>query len=107
MILPGFYYHVSHVNFLDSIARHGISPLFSQGKRPVCWYVSEGNVRSAMLHVADRHMWLVGQLVILKVSFQPYELQHTAWPMVYTSGIIKHPAAVFGAADFIPKWKEV
>ena len=107
MIDQAYYFHVTHLNLLGKIDIQGINPKYSQGKRKACWYVREDCVRSAMLHVAFRHSWLVGQLVILKVEFMPFQLIHSAWDGVFSTTYTKAHSAAFGAGDFIPDWREL
>jgi len=106
VIVPGYVYHVTHINTVDAIVRLGVNPKFSQGKRAVCWFVSRENIANAIVHVAYRHEWLLGQMSVMRCPVAAYQLQHTAWGGVYLSKLVIPVDAAFGVGDFL-EWKNV
>ncbi len=60
--------HCTHRRNLPSIHRLGISPVFSQGVRPECWFFARSKRAWAVQHVAERHDWNLSDIVVVRVS---------------------------------------
>lgn len=97
-------YHVTPVANIQSIRQAGISPVFSQGKKPVCWYVSERNLVWAIAHVSTRHRKTVNQIVVYQVRLPDDVVKRTAWVGVYTCADVVMSSYPMPATVYLDKY---
>lgn len=95
-------YHVTPTNNLSSILERGISPEFSKGRFPACWYVSTEQTKLwAIAHVSARHHVDANSISVFEVDTEFDALKHTRWMYVYTCTVVMHPARVFSAVEML------
>ena len=68
--------HATHRRNLPFIHRLGVSPAFSEGPRPECWFFARSRRAWAVQHVAERHDWLPADIVLVRVSIPRAQLIH-------------------------------
>ncbi len=82
--LPKLAYHLTTYEHAMKIIDSGfIDPAFSQGKKPVCWYVSQHKMTWAVSHVCQRQNCLVEQVVIFTVWTPQDDMKHSNKRGVY------------------------
>lgn len=79
-------YHWTHRKNYRSILEHGLLTRYSIGRVPLVWACREDRLLWAAGHVAERHGWDHGKLIVFRLSPGPLNWRHTSWHGVRTTG---------------------
>ncbi len=84
-------YHWTHVDNLPSIARHGLSTAYAETADGSLYLVEWRRILWAAGHVAGRHNWQVGDLVLLAADVEADRMVRTYADGVYRVGTTIEP----------------
>jgi hypothetical protein len=95
-------YHVTPTANLQSILEQGVSPKFSRGKLPACWYVSTPQTTLwAIAHVSARHHVDANMISVFVIETDFSALKYTRWMYVYTCAVALNPGAALSAVEVL------
>jgi RNA:NAD 2'-phosphotransferase (TPT1/KptA family) len=78
-------YHATHIRNLDSIQREGILTKYATGRSPTVWLHASSMWSYALHHVAERHGWEVGDVVLIEVFNRRIPTRATRWHGIYNT----------------------
>jgi hypothetical protein len=78
-------YHVTLEGNTPSILAHGVSPMYSAGKAPLCWFVDGLRLSWAIAHISARHKVSADALVVCTVWAGHEYFRRTKMTGVFTA----------------------
>lgn len=76
-------YHWTHICNIASIKDAGLDPSYATGEMYAVWGCRLGKTDWAQKHVAARHKWPCGEMVLLRINTYQIPLYATRWSGVF------------------------
>lgn len=95
------FYHVTHVERVESIIEIGLDPAFARGKIKAVWLADSKRIHWAIAHVASKHDYRIDELWVALVHYDPRELKTFRWPGIYLANRNVSIYEIYPAADLI------